>query len=123
LSQSEIFSLALAIFGNLIGQSLLQIVFAAFIGFFFYRDGEALIQTLRKGMMKLLGFSVGVDPLATIHNIVTGVYGIFGAASAQAIAATIVFFHCRNTRCFLTWCRQFCFIRHSHGPCSVMRWR
>jgi predicted PurR-regulated permease PerM len=68
-------------------------VFAAFIGFFFYRDGEALIQTLRKGMIKLLGFSFGVDPLATIHNIVTGVvYGIFGAASAQAIAATIGFF-------------------------------
>ncbi|WP_430231013.1 hypothetical protein [Nitrosomonas communis] len=68
-------------------------VFAAFIGFFFYRDGEALIQTLRKGMIKLLGFSFGVDSLATIHNIVTGVvYGIFGAASAQAIAGTIGFF-------------------------------
>ncbi|SDX15207.1 AI-2E family transporter [Nitrosomonas communis] len=79
--------------GNIIGQSLLQMVFAAFIGFFFYRDGEALIQILRKGMVKLLGFSFGVDPLATIHNIVTGVvYGIFGAASAQAIAATIGFF-------------------------------
>lgn len=79
--------------GNIIGQSLLQMIFAAFIGFFFYRDGEALIQTLRKGMMKLLGFSFGVDPLATIHNIVTGVvYGMFGAASAQAIAATIGFF-------------------------------
>lgn len=79
--------------GNIIGQSLLQMIFAAFIGFFFYRDGEVLILTLRKGMTKLLGASLGVDPLATIHNIVTGVvYGIFGAASAQAIAATIGFF-------------------------------
>ena len=79
---------------NIIGQSLLQMVFAAFIGFFFYRDGEALIQTLRNGMAKLLNGSLGVvDPLATIHDIVTGVvHGIFGAASAQAIAATIGFF-------------------------------
>ncbi|SFI36285.1 hypothetical protein [Nitrosomonas sp. Nm34] len=67
-------------------------VFAGFIGFFFYRDGEALIQTLHKGRMKLLGFSFSVDPLATIHNIVTGVvYGIFGAASAQATLPLLFF--------------------------------
>ena len=78
---------------NIIGQSLLQMVFAAFIGFFFYRDGEALIQKLRNGMAKLLNGSFGVDPLATIHNIMTGVvHGVFGAASAQAIVATIGFF-------------------------------
>lgn len=78
---------------NIIGQSLLQMVFAAFIGFFFYRDGEALIQILRNGMARLLNGSLAVDPLATIHDIVTGVvHGIFGAASAQAIAATIGFF-------------------------------
>lgn len=78
--------------GNVIGQSLLQMVFAAFIGFFFYRDGEALIQALRNGMGKLLAGSLGAEPLATIHHTVTGVvHGIFGAALAQAIAAIIGF--------------------------------
>ncbi|SDW70045.1 protein of unknown function DUF20 [Nitrosomonas oligotropha] len=78
---------------NIIGQSLLQMVFAAFIGFFFYRDGEVLLQTLRNGMTKLFNSNLAVDPLVTIHDIVTGVvHGIFGAALAQAIAATIGFF-------------------------------
>lgn len=78
--------------GNVIGKSLLQMVFAAFIGFFFYRDGEVLIQMLHNGVAKLLDGSLGVEPLVQIHNTVTGVvYGIFGSALAQAIAAMIGF--------------------------------
>ncbi|WP_103965812.1 AI-2E family transporter [Nitrosomonas ureae] len=78
--------------GNVIGKSLLQMVFAAFIGFFFYRDGEALVQMLHNGVAKLLDGSLGTEPLTQIHNTVTGVvYGIFGSALAQAIAAMIGF--------------------------------
>ena len=78
--------------GNVIGKSLLQMVFAAFIGFFFYRDGEALVQMLHNGVAKLLDGSLGMEPLRQIHNTVTGVvYGIFGSALAQAIAAMIGF--------------------------------
>lgn len=78
--------------GNIIGKSLLQMVFAAFIGFFFYRDGEALIKMLHNAVAKLLNGSLGTDPLTQIHNTVTGVvYGIFGSALAQAIAAMIGF--------------------------------
>ena len=77
--------------GKEIGQSLLQMMFAIFVGFFFYRDGEALVQTLRDGLSKLAG-GLGVKILTTIHLTVTGiVQGIFGAALAQAIAATIGF--------------------------------
>lgn len=78
--------------GNVIGKSLLQMVFAAFIGYFFYRDGEALIQMLHNGVAKLLDGSLGTEPLTQIHNTVTGVvYGIFGSALAQAITAMIGF--------------------------------
>lgn len=78
--------------GNVIGKSLLQMVFAAFIGFFFYRDGEVLIQMLHNGVAKLLDGNLGAEPLEQIHNTVTGVvYGIFGSALAQAIAAMIGF--------------------------------
>ena len=43
-------------------------------------------------MAKLLDGSLGTEPLTQIHNTVTGVvYGIFGSALAQAIAAMIGF--------------------------------
>ncbi len=103
--------------GNVIGQSLLQMVFAAFIGFFFYRDGEALIQALRNGMAKLLAGSLGADPLALIHDTVTGVvHGIFGAALAQAIAATIGFFIAGVPGAFLLGAATFFLAMIPMGP-------
>jgi predicted PurR-regulated permease PerM len=72
-----------------IGQSLLQMVFAAFIGFFFYRDGEALVQMLRDGLIKLAG-ELGEALLTAIQHTVAGVVqGVFGTALAQAIVAVI----------------------------------
>ncbi len=77
--------------GNAIGTSLLQMVFAAFIGFFFYRDGDVLVQTLRNGLSKLAG-DLGKELLTTIHDTVAGVVqGVFGTALAQAMVATIGF--------------------------------
>ena len=74
-----------------IGQGLLQMMFAAFIGFYFYRDGEALLLTLRNGLKKLAG-DLGEEVLTTIHHTVVGVVrGIFGAALAQAMLAVIGF--------------------------------
>lgn len=78
--------------GNAIGQSLLQMSFAAFVGFFFYRDGDALIQTLHAGLKKLSG-DLGDELMTTIHQTVAGVVqGVFGGALAQAIVAMIGFF-------------------------------
>ena len=106
--------------GNVIGQSLLQMVFAAFIGFFFYRDGEALIQALRNGMAKLLAGSLGADPLALIHDTVTGVvHGIFGAALAQAIAATIGFFIAGVPGAFLLGAATFFLAMIPMGPALI----
>ena len=78
--------------GSLIGQSLLQMAFAAFIGFFFYRDGEALIETLRSGIAQIASGLNAAELLTAIHHTVTGVvHGIFGSALAQAIVAMIGF--------------------------------
>jgi predicted PurR-regulated permease PerM len=77
--------------GKTVGQGLLQLVLAAFIGFFFYRDGEDLLQAMRKALHKLAG-DLGDELLQTIHNTVAGVvHGIFGTALAQAIVAVIGF--------------------------------
>lgn len=81
----------LLIAGKAIGQSLLQMTFAIFIGFFFFRDGDALVGTLRIGLEKLAG-PIGTDMLATVRGTVAGVVnGIFGTALAQALVAGIGF--------------------------------
>lgn len=77
--------------GKAIGQSLLQMGFAVFIGFFIYRDGDALFLRLRNGLAKLAG-DLGDKILKTIHHTVAGiVHGIFGTALAQAVVAVIGF--------------------------------
>lgn len=106
--------------GNIIGQSLLQMVFAAFIGFFFYRDGEALILALRNGIAKLLPGSLGTEHLETIHNTVTGVvHGIFGAALAQAIAAGIGFLIAGVPGAFLLGAATFFLAMIPMGPTLI----
>ncbi len=77
--------------GKTIGQDLLQLALAMFIGFFFYRDGEALARALRKALDRLAG-GLGRELLQTIHTTVTGVvHGIFGTALAQAVVALVGF--------------------------------
>lgn len=77
--------------GKAIGQSLLQMTFAIFIGFFFFRDGDALVATLRTALEKL-SVGIGNEVLKTIDATVAGVvHGIFGTALAQALVAWIGF--------------------------------
>lgn len=83
-------SILLAV-GSAIGRSLLQMIFAAFVGFFLYRDGEAIGVTLRAAMARLAG-GLGDDLLETIRATVTSVmHGLFGAALAQALVALVGF--------------------------------
>lgn len=73
--------------GKAVGQGLLQLVLATFIGFFFYRDGEVLMASIRKLLDRFAGNLAG-DMLATIQNTVAGVvHGLFGTAMAQALVA------------------------------------
>jgi predicted PurR-regulated permease PerM len=77
--------------GKAAGQGLLQMVVASFIGFFFYRDGDRLMASIRSALERLAG-SLAVELVATIQNTVTGVvHGIFGTALAQALVAVIGF--------------------------------
>ncbi len=74
-----------------VGASVLQMVLATFIGFFFYRDGDLLVRGTRKILEKLAG-DLGDELLTTIDNTVTGVvHGIFGTALAQAAVAVVGF--------------------------------
>jgi predicted PurR-regulated permease PerM len=74
-----------------IGGGLLQMLFAAFVGFFLFRDGEAIQRTLSAAMARLAG-GLGGDLLDTIRLTVTSVVnGLFGAALAQALVALLGF--------------------------------
>jgi predicted PurR-regulated permease PerM len=75
----------------LAGQGLLQLVAVLFIAFFFYRDGEALIQRLR-ALGHRLGGELGGQMLLLARNTVMGVMiGIVGTAFAQALVALVGF--------------------------------
>lgn len=77
--------------GILLGQGVMEMTLAAFISFFFYRDGEALIVSIGAGMDRLAG-THATNVLAIINNTVRGVtYGILGTALAQGFVATIGF--------------------------------
>jgi predicted PurR-regulated permease PerM len=74
-----------------VGAGLLHMLVAAFVAFFFYCDGEAIVATIRAILSRLAG-SLGDEILDTIASTVSGVVvGIFGTALAQAAAATLGF--------------------------------
>lgn len=77
--------------GSVLGQGILQLTLAAFIGFFLYRDGESVVEVIRGAAVRLMGGLA--DPvLSTIGNTVVGVmYGIIGTALAQGAVALIGF--------------------------------
>lgn len=77
--------------GLFLGHGVLEMSLAAFISFFFYRDGEALLQSIKVGMEYLAGIQAA-NVLITINNTVRGVtYGLLGTALAQGFVATIGF--------------------------------
>lgn len=77
--------------GILLGQGVMEMSLAAFISFFFYRDGEALIRSIGAGMARLAGIHAA-NMLAIINSTVRGVmYGLLGTALAQGFVAAIGF--------------------------------
>jgi predicted PurR-regulated permease PerM len=77
--------------GKVLGEGILQLTLAVFIGFFLYRDGEALMATIRAIAARLAG-SLGDSTIGTINNTVVGVmYGIVGTALAQGVVAAVGF--------------------------------
>lgn len=74
-----------------LGTSFLQLTFATFICFFFYRDGPLILNSFRKVVSNLAGYHSD-ELLTTINNTLVGVvHGIFGTALAQALVAYLGF--------------------------------
>jgi predicted PurR-regulated permease PerM len=75
----------------LIGEGVLQLTLIAFLGFFLYRDGAALVQALRNGLTRVTGQLSG-RLLGIVGGTVNAVvYGIIGTGIAQALAAAVGF--------------------------------
>jgi predicted PurR-regulated permease PerM len=77
--------------GGVIGEGVLQLVLATFVAFFFYRDGDLLVRSLRAGMTRIAGTLAG-ELLAIVRDTVRGVViGIVGTALAQGSIAMVGF--------------------------------
>jgi predicted PurR-regulated permease PerM len=77
--------------GFLIGEGAAQFTLIAFVSYFFYRDGAALIGALRNALNRLAGNLTG-RLLEIVGGTINGVvYGIVGTGIAQGIAALVGF--------------------------------
>jgi len=77
--------------GILLGQGVVEMSLAAFVSFFFYRNGEALMRFLNVAMNRVVG-THAANIFGIINNTVQGVmYGLLGTALAQGFVATIGF--------------------------------
>jgi predicted PurR-regulated permease PerM len=78
-------------FGLILGEGALQMTLAAFIGFFFYRDGEALVAAARVATGRIVG-QLMPDLFLTVGGTIKGVvYGLLGTALVQGVVAAIGF--------------------------------
>ena len=77
--------------GVVLGSGVAQVSLAAFVSFFLYRDGMAILGALRVGMDKIMG-EHAVEVADTVSRTVRGVmYGLLGTALAQAAVACVGF--------------------------------
>ena len=77
--------------GIFLGQGVFEMSLAAFVSFFFYRDGLSLVRFLNVTMDRVVGVHTE-NVLSIIKNTVQSVmYGVLGTALAQGLVATIGF--------------------------------
>ena len=77
--------------GLIIAEGVLQFTLIAFIGYFFYRDGAALVEALRNALSRVAG-DLTERLLGIIGGTISGVvWGIVGTGLAQAVVALIGF--------------------------------
>jgi len=82
----------LTMLGQAAAEGLVQILIAIFVAYFFYRDGERVRRLLEEGMARLAGPKHGMALITTTQTAVKGVvYGLIGAAIAQAAVALVGF--------------------------------
>jgi len=77
--------------GLMLGTGVVQMSLAAFVSFFLYRDGKALLAVLAVMMAKVMG--EGAETVSdTISQTTRGVmYGLLGTALAQGLVAAVGF--------------------------------
>jgi len=77
--------------GIVLGTGVVQMALAAFVSFFFYRDGEALSAVIGAAMKRVMNEEAD-SVTETVSQTVRGVmYGLLGTALAQALVAAIGF--------------------------------
>ncbi len=77
--------------GFALGEGAVQLSLATFIGFFFYRDGEVLVQAAHHALRRVAG-DMAPGLLSTVGGTINSViYGLIGTALAQGVAAAIGF--------------------------------
>lgn len=77
--------------GIMLGTGVMQLTLAAFVSFFFYRDGRALLDVTAVAMKKVMGEGA-ISVAQTVSQTVRGVmYGLLGTALAQAMVAAVGF--------------------------------
>ncbi len=77
--------------GIMLGRGVLEMSLAAFISFFIYRDGEALMRFLDRAVIRM-GGEQAPKILDTVDNTIRGVmYGLLGTALAQGSVAAVGF--------------------------------
>lgn len=78
--------------GILLGQGVIEMSLAAFVSFYFYRHGAALVRFLDVVLDRVIG-NRAANILVIISNTVQSVmYGLLGTALAQGFVATIGFY-------------------------------
>jgi predicted PurR-regulated permease PerM len=77
--------------GLILGEGVLQLSLAAFLGFFLYRDGAALVAAVRSAVKRVAG-DLEAGLFLTVGGTIQGVvYGIVGTAIAQGLLALVGF--------------------------------
>ncbi len=75
--------------GIVLGTGLAQMSLAAFVSFFLYRDGQALLGALAVAMQRIIG-ETAPKIASIVSQTVRGVmYGLLGTALAQALVAAL----------------------------------
>ena len=77
--------------GMVLGQGVLQMSLAAFVCFFFYRDGMALVNFIRVRVVRVLGVQTSTVFTVIQSTVRSIMFGLLGTALAQGIVATTGF--------------------------------
>jgi predicted PurR-regulated permease PerM len=77
--------------GLVLGAGVAQMSLAAFVAFFLYRDGIAILHAIRVAMDRIVGASAPRIASTVSHTVRGVMYGLLGTALAQALVAALGF--------------------------------